>query len=64
MSELETTEQFENAKISLVVDLDPLEPIGYIYRDGERFPILLVGSYFLVMSCREENHIQLTERLS
>lgn len=63
MSELEKTEQFDNAKVSLIVDLDPLEPIGYIYRDGERFPILLVRSYFPFVRCREEDHINLMERL-
>lgn len=47
MSELEKTEKYDNAKISFIIDLDQLHPIGYIYKNGERYPILLVMNNFL-----------------
>lgn len=46
MSEIKRKEKFDNAQLTLSVDMETLHPCGYVYKDGERYPILLVFLWY------------------
>ena len=46
MSEIKRKEKFDNAQLTLSVDMETLHPCGYVYKDGERYTILLVFLWY------------------
>ena len=61
MSEIKRKEKFDNAQLTLSVDMETLHPCGYVYKDGERYPILLVFFGMKEISTRVEIHTPVLE---
>lgn len=57
MTDIVEKQRWDNVTLSVLVDADALHPAGYVYENGKKIPILIVGCVFVFLQNREGNHI-------
>ena len=58
MSNISKSEKFDHASVTLSIDMESVRPSGYIFKNGERYPILIVFMKVCKFINREEMNIQ------